>query len=663
MSAEKELESLVKQAKDAYYNTGNFLKVSVRLKFPKAYLVLVNHDPSFWEKRKGVIVIDDPTYDQIEESLREINPRSPALKTGIQPKASGKDLRQKRVLKQKVDLPFYMGSLDKVKPEDVERWLSKNPGPYLVMDKEDGLSIGLVYKKGQVWAYTRGDGLVGQDITYLIPHLKVPKKLSKDLEVRGEIIMDRATFERKYSKDFENPRNMASGLVNRKNVHHAINDIEVVVYEVVSPRGQPSQQLGELAALGFTVVPHSVQAKLGANHLSKWLEQRKKLSKYDIDGLVVMQDRKTPPVQSGNPKHAVAFKDMSQVESAIGIVVGVEWNASKWGKLSPVVLVKDEQGKPLRLSGTNVSRVSAFNAKYIVDNRIGKGAQVEVRKRGEIIPYIENVISPAKQADLPSVKEFGEYTWTDSEVDLVLVSPETDDAVNIKQIAYFFKTIGVDDLGEGLIAKFCQHGLNSIERILNAEVEDFLELPGIKDTLARKLYQNIKKATASVYLPVLMDASGVFGKNMGSKRIEFVLTMFYPSIMTWDELKPETIIRKVLHVEGFKDVLAEQFAKNIGQCLGWIKRVGIPYHFKKEKRSGALNGVKVYLTGFRSKDLVQAIEDQGGEVLGSFSKKVTHLLVRDHLTINTKTETAQELGIPIMTEREFRQEFELKDNR
>jgi NAD-dependent DNA ligase len=192
MSGVTELETLVKAAKDTYYNSDKFLKVSLKLKYKNAYMALVNANKNLWKDKVGVVTIDDELYDSMEEVLKKLNPKSSALKVGAPVK----------VTKQKVELPFYMGSLDKIKPGMTDKWLKSHKGPYIVMDKEDGLSIGLEYK-GQAKAYTRGNGSVGQDITYLIPHLKIPSK-SKHKELRGEIIMNKATFDSKWSSDFEN---------------------------------------------------------------------------------------------------------------------------------------------------------------------------------------------------------------------------------------------------------------------------------------------------------------------------------------------------------------------------------------------------------------------------------------------------------------------------
>jgi NAD-dependent DNA ligase len=152
--------------------------------------------------------------------------------------------------------------------------------------------------------------------------------------------MNKATFDKKWSEDFENARNMASGLVNRKDIHKAIKDIDVIIYEVVSPRGVPSAQLKALKSEGFHVVPHKVFETLTEQQLIAYYQERRNKSKHDIDGLVIMQDKKHAANTSGNPDFAVAFKDNEQVESALARVVRVEWTASKHGKLAPVVVVE-----------------------------------------------------------------------------------------------------------------------------------------------------------------------------------------------------------------------------------------------------------------------------------------------------------------------------------
>ena len=132
MSAITELEELVTKAKDSYYNTGKFLKVSLKLKYKNAYMALVNADPKLWKDKVSAISITDELYDSIEDTLKSLKPKSKALTVGAP------------VTKQKVELPFFMGSLDKIKPGSVDKWLKTHKGPYIVMDKEDGLSIGML---------------------------------------------------------------------------------------------------------------------------------------------------------------------------------------------------------------------------------------------------------------------------------------------------------------------------------------------------------------------------------------------------------------------------------------------------------------------------------------------------------------------------------------
>ena len=644
MSAITELEELVTKAKDSYYNTGKFLKVSLKLKYKNAYMALVNADPKLWKDKVSVISITDELYDSIEDTLKSLKPKSKALTVGAP------------VTKQKVELPFFMGSLDKIKPGSVDKWLKTHKGPYIVMDKEDGLSIGMEYK-AQRKAYTRGNGSVGQDITYLLPHLKAPAK-SKFKELRGEIIMDKSVFDSKWGEDFENPRNMASGLVNRKDIHKAVKDIDVIIYEVISPRGVPSEQLKELKAEGFNVVPHKVFKTLTEQDLIDYYTERRKKSKYDIDGLVVMQDKKNPANESGNPDFAVAFKMASEGNEAIAEVVRVEWNASKHGFLKPRCEIK-----PVRLAGVTVKYATCHNAAFIRDNGIGPGAQVKITRSGEVIPYILDVVKKVKPS-LPSTKEFGDWEWNETEVDIVLSNPVENDSVAVKQITHFFRTLEVENFSEGLVARFYEHGFDTIEKIIKMKKSDMLKVEGIQARMAEKIYKNIHDALEDVYLPSIMDASGIFGRNFGTRRIEGIMDEYYPDVMDWGKMKPALIKAKVMRVAGFKDTLAEQFANNLGKFIAWFDKLGLDYHYNEddedsEPESDKLSGQRIYITGFRDAELSDIIERNGGEETSGFNSKTTVLIVKDKTTSNTKTDNAKKAGVPVLTKDEFLKKFKL----
>ena len=146
----------------------------------------------------------------------------------------------------------------------------------------------------------------------------------------------------------------------------------------------------------------------------------------------------------GNPKYSFAFK--MDLDFMITEVINVEWNASKHGKLKPIVRIKK-----VNLCGTENEAATGNNATFIVDNKIGPGAVVKIIKGGEIIPKIEEVIKPSEQkGQLPDNIE---YEWNDSHKEIILKDKEENDEVKIKKITIFFKTVGIEGIGPGTYKK------------------------------------------------------------------------------------------------------------------------------------------------------------------------------------------------------------------
>lgn len=641
MSAITELQDLLDKAKHAYYNTSKNLKVDIKNSFGYAYIALVNNNPKLWKRVIGVTIVNDDMYDDIENALKELSPKT---KIGIG-----------AIVKNKVNLPFFMGSLDKIKPGSVEKWLSSHPGPYIVMDKEDGVSIGIVYEGKTVKAYTRGDGSLGQDISYLLPHLKVPK-IGADKKVRGEIIIKKSVFDSKWASEFANPRNMAAGLVNRKDIHQAVSDIDVIVYESISPRGIPSQQLKALKTEGFNVVTFKVFETLDEDDLAEYFSERKKISKYEIDGLVVMQDKKTKANTEGNPDHAVAFKMQGEADEALAEVIAVEWNASKYGLLKPKVKIK-----PVKLAGVTIQFATGHNAAYIKDSGIGPGALIKIVRRGEVIPYIIETVKKVKP-QMPSREEFGPFSWNETGVDLILLNPSDNNDVRIKSITHFFRSIEVEDFSEGLVSRFFDAGFDSYDKIIKMKTSDMLKLDGFQQKMATKVFTNIKKSLENVYLPNLMDATGFFGKNFGSRRCEAILKQFYPEIMDWESKSVIAIKNKIITVPGFQAVLAEQFSIGLVPFIKWVSSKNIDFYFDEQDtdpKSDLLQGEKICMTGFRDVELTTTIEDNGGEISSGVTGNTTILLVADKNSSSSKTVKALAMGIPILTKPEFIKKYKL----
>lgn len=591
----------------------------------------------------GSPFLSDAEFDIIEDIVRERMPDHNLFQ-----KVGAPIEREK-----KVKLPFYMGSLDKIKPNtgDLDKWLSNHQGSCVVADKLDGVSLLITCNQGVYRLYTRGNGAVGQDITVMLPMLNLPKT-TETFAVRAELIMSDLAFN-KYAKNAENPRNFMSGLITRKTISPALKDANVICYELISPRKKPSDQLNYLKnTLGFTIAPAKLYNFLDDDVLSKRFIARKKLSKFRIDGLVVTANRAHKRPVTGNPEYSFAFKMTLDDQTAKVRVISINWNVSKNGLLKPTVVVN-----PIRLGGVTIRRVTGFNAKFIVDNKIGVGSILRIVRSGDVIPHILETLKPSREPGLPDL----DYEWTSSRVDIKAVG-RTDTQL-VKQIAWFFFTIGVENFAQGTVQRLVDNGINSIHRIIRANKQTLMSVPGIQDRTATIIVTGIKKALNPVSLPVLMAASSAFGPGFGIKQLTPLIRR-YPNIMDLNSLDSNKLVQMALSITGFSDKRAHQFAIGFPKFVSFTKRIkGLvtvePFEEVDDVHKGSMVGEIVLFTGFRDKDLEARIEQEGGHIANGFSRKVTILVVRLKGTGSTKERRAIDLGITILTKEGLVSEFEL----
>ncbi len=298
---DQQLGILVTKAKDAYYNST---------------------EPLF----------EDEVYDIIEDELRLRNPKHPSLKTGAEVKVT------KSV---KVQLPVPMGSLDKIKPESgaVEDFNDTYGGPFVLSDKLDGQSLELEGTTSGWNMFTRGNGIIGQDVSHLTKFMNLPEpKLGVIL--RAEFIMPDALFKSIFSEG-KNARNSSQGLLtsDKPNIK-ALRAIKVCAYSVMKPKLKSSDQFKFLKNIGFETPIHRVVDSVSSSYLTKYYESRRKNSKYKIDGIVVTHDDLYKVPKTGNPKYSKAFKMVVDEQIALATVDHIEWNVSRYGYLIPTIILK-----------------------------------------------------------------------------------------------------------------------------------------------------------------------------------------------------------------------------------------------------------------------------------------------------------------------------------
>jgi DNA ligase (NAD+) len=583
----------------------------------------------------GTPVLTDDMFDILQDYVYKLDPSLKEI--GAAP------------TERKVKLPFWMGSLDKIRddPKALDKWKKKYNGNTVISDKLDGNSALYVGKK----LYSRGDGIHGQDISHLLPFIKgIPLHLDDTIAVRGELIISKADW---LSKGLgANARNAVAGVMHSKvPVKELAELIQFVAYEKLNPLCVPTKGLEQLKELGFNTVHTSTHASdtLTMDYLSKILLERRKDSPFDIDGIVVCEDALHPYISGENPRYAFAFKSLLTHTEAEVIVSSVEWNASKDGYLKPLL-----HFDPVVLSGAKIQKATGFNAKFITDHVIGPGSKIVIIRSGDVIPHVVRVVSPSASGEpsFPKIK----WVWNSTHVDIMLKDVDDDSSVVIKRLTYFATTLDIKGVGAGVVEKMYTHGITTIKQLLNVSVEDLVKMDGFKQKSATKVVEEIKASLAKATCATYMDASNLFGRSIGTKKLKVILSAI-PAITsgyvpTLQELKD---------IDGIASITAVQFLEGLPEFFKFMKDAGLPCKSDDVKANNSakksLVDLSVVFTGIRDKELEAIIEARKGKIATAVTKKTTVVVAKDIKDDSSKIKTARELGIPVVDLETFKKNY------
>jgi NAD-dependent DNA ligase len=595
-------------------------------------------DDMYYNEGKD-IGLTDFQYDVLKDTIKR---RDPEYKVPV-----GAKIREGE---NRVKLPFWLGSMDKFKPEDdneINRWKEENKcTEYIIEDKLDGISCLVIITKGKIKIYTRGDGVIGADISYLAQYLEgIPSK--KNVNVRGELIIPVEVFNKKYSNDYANPRNMVAGCIGAKTIRSGLSDIKFIAYEIVGEghMKKPSEQLEYLSSIGFTTVRNEIFSSFTTEMLMETLVRFKKDNIFEIDGIIVQPNKVYERNTDGNPNYAFAFKMLFSDNLIESEVVSVDWNVSKWGQLKPRVEIL-----PVKLGGVTITFATGFNGKYIYENNIGEGAIVKITRSGDVIPYIVEIIKEAKSPDMPDIP----WKWNDTHVDIIV--EESNEIMCIKLISSFFADLGIKHLGEKTVEKMYNSGMNSLLKIISASKESISKVEGFGDKGAERVYDNIRKGMKDLYIPIVLGSSGIFGFGIGKRKITKLFQEIPNILEEYKTMSNEELYDLIMSVDGFSEKTTESIIQNIEWADKFIVELSNFATFKKKVvTKNNMNGLKVVFSGFRDASLLDKVTERGGQVVGSISKNTNILVVSGKLT--GKTKKAQELGIKIMEKEEFMNKY------
>lgn len=582
-------------------------------------------------------IVSDATFDALVDYLEKIDPTNAFLKHVGSPSS------------ESVRLPFHMGSLTKMTPEknNIDAWKEAYPGPYVISDKLDGESALIFNDK----MYTRGNGIFGRDISFMLSYLNIPK-LPDGLAIRGELIISKGNFE-KLRETMKNPRNAVIGLINAKKQDDRIKLIDFVAYSVLHPHYNTIDQFNVLHSIKMPCVTFKIESDISVDELYKYYVQRRHICPYEIDGIVIINDKwRDVDVLNGRPKYGFAFKAPLSEQITTAKVINVDWNVSRYNYIKPRVRIE-----PIELMGTTINYATAHNAKFIVENAIGPGAIIEIIRSGDVIPKIVRVIKPSSKPEMPSIQ----YKWNDSGVDIIAI--DRDISSTAEKLLNTFKTLGIKHIGEETALKLVENGYTNIIKVMAGDPNKIKLIIGNKTTA--NMFNDIRQRLSSASMENLMIGSNCFERGLGIKKMTALLQNI-PDIIE-HEYEVDKLKVMIISIPGFAENTASKIIDGLPKFKRFFQKLNIipvlpapptpPVSQVQSMNSKFLANVVV--TGFRDADISQFIEGNGGKVSDGVTKKTTLLICLDESSTSQKVKKAKEYGIPILTKKEFKQRYHL----
>lgn len=631
--------------------------------------------------------LEDFEYDALTRELKALEAQYPALVTPDSPTqhvneaASSKFSKVAHAVKMESLQDAF--SYDELRDFDARVREAGIAPRYVVEAKIDGLSVSLEYENGRlVRGSTRGDGLVGEDVTENIATMKdIPHVLPdapEFLEVRGEVYMPHQAFfalkeqqELEEKTPFKNPRNAAAGSLRQKDARiTASRGLSIFVFNLQQVRGRSfsyhSETLDYLKSLGFPVSPrysvfYSIEDAI--REIEAIGAGRGSLA-FDIDGAVIKVDdlaaRETLGSTNKFPRWAIAFKYPPEVKETV--LREVEVSVGRTGVLTPTAVFD-----PVFLAGTSVSRASLHNADIIRTLGIRIGDTIQVRKAGDIIPEVIGVTRHAAGApdyEMPATCPScgAPVTHLEGEAALRCVNPECP-AQSLRNLIHFASrnAMAIDGLGEAVAIQLTDRGLvHTVADLYTLRQEDLLQLDKFKQKSANNLLAAIENSKQN-NLDKLVFGLGI--RNIGDKAAA-QLAEHFGSMQALAAASAEEIAA----IDGIGAIMAESvtefFAKaGTVDLLARLRAAGVNMDWHGEKKGTALAGMTIVVTGtlptLSRQEAEALIARNGGKASGSVSKKTAYVLAGE--AAGSKLTKARSLGVPVIDEAAFLRMIDQKE--
>ncbi len=658
----KELSRRLKEASKAYYQDAT--EIMSNFEYDKIYDELEK-----LEKESGIVLSGSPTQTVGYEVLS--------------------DLPKERHLSK-------MLSLDKTKePSVLESWLGEQKG--VLSWKMDGLTVVLTYENGKlVKAVTRGSGEVGEVITQnakMFENLPLNIPCGDRLVIRGEAVIKYSDFEKINSQitegeaKYKNPRNLCSGSVRQldpeitKNRHVNLFAFALVSAEEIQggapktvniPMNSREAQFETLKELGFDVVEYATVDVKGVSEPENkkytdmqdaiaYFAENISTNDFPSDGLVLTFDDieygKALGATAKFPRDAIAFKWRDEIAETV--FRKIQWSASRTGLINPIAIFDS-----VELEGTTVSRASVHNLSILKELKLGIGDRIKVYKANMIIPQIAENLTRSENLEIPKTCPVCDGPAViRKEADAEVLFCENPDclAKHIKSIEHFVSrdALNLEGMSEATVEKFIDAGIiHEMADLFKLALhkDKIVNMEGFREKSFNNMIEAARKASHTTPERLLyglgIEGIGVANAKMISKSCDY----------DWERiatLKKEAL----MNINGVGEVLAQSYVnyfeneKNsmaVAHLLEVITFEKVQENNAQQIFEGQTFVITGSLNGFSNRKELQAlIEERGGKLAGSVSKKTSYLINNDNLSGSTKNKTAKSLGVPIITEDEF----------
>lgn len=638
----KELGEKLREASRAYYQEDR--EIMSNVEYDALYDTL-----SALEKETGIVLADSPTvnvgYEAVEQLPKEEHERP-------------------------------MLSLDKTKEREALReFIGEHPT--LLSWKLDGLTIVLTYENGElIKAVTRGNGIVGEVITNNARVFKnIPLKISFKgrLVLRGEAIITYSDFEKinetigDADAKYKNPRNLCSGSVRQLNNEiTAKRNVRFYAFSLVSAEGVDFRNSREvqfrwLNEQGFEVVEYRKVTAETLDEAMDYFAEAVTTNDFPSDGLVALYDDIAYGESLGTtakfPRNAMAFKWADEMRDTR--LLEIEWSPSRTGLINPVAIFE-----PVELEGTTVSRASVHNISIMKELKLGIGDTIRVYKANMIIPQIAENLTGSGNAPIPhTCPACGQETIVKKENDvecLFCVNPGCP-AKKIKSFGLFTSrdAMNIDGLSEATLEKFIArgfiHDFGDIFEISRYK-DEIVEMEGFGQKSYDNLMESLERAKETT-LPRVIYSLGI--ANIGLANAKVICRHFDNDL---DRIRHASL-EEVSDIDTIGPVIAGNLVayfrdEDNNRRLDHLMRF---LHIQEDspKQEQIFEGMNFVITGSlvhfgNRSEAKELIESLGGKVTGSVTKKTNYLINNDIQSNSSKNKKARELGIPILSEEDFR---------